>query len=37
LSASCLLRWMVREGGCKGLDAGFGLQIYICMHVRRLA
>jgi hypothetical protein len=28
---------MVRWGGCKGLNDGLGLQIYICMHVLRLA
>jgi hypothetical protein len=34
--ASGLLRWMVREGSCKWLDAGFGLQIYTCLRVQRL-
>jgi hypothetical protein len=37
LVVSCLLRWIVREGSCKGLDAGFGLQIQSCTHLQRLA
>jgi hypothetical protein len=28
---------MVREGSCKELDAGFGLQIYTCMYRQHLA
>jgi hypothetical protein len=28
---------MVREGSCKKLDAGFGLQIFTCMHMQNLA
>jgi hypothetical protein len=37
LGASGLLCWRVREGCCKGLGVGFGLQIYTCMHLQRLA
>jgi hypothetical protein len=37
LGALELLRWMVREESCKGLDVGFGLQIYTFMQIQRLA
>jgi len=36
LGASCLLRWMVLWGCCKGLYAGFGLEIDTCTQVQSL-